>query len=70
MGRTSSAAKAKYNAKAYDRIEVTVKKGLRELIRSHAERQGLSINGYINNLIQYDMGDALREDPKDQQPKP
>lgn len=64
MGRTSSAAKAKYNAKAYDRIEITVKKGHRESIRAYAEKQGFSINGYINSLIQYDMGDALHDEPK------
>ena len=48
-------ASNKYNAKAYDRINVNVKKGEREKIKAHAESQGLSLNGYINKLIAEDM---------------
>lgn len=48
-------ANEKYNAKAYDQIKVLVKKGKREEIKAHAERQGLSLNGYINKLIAEDM---------------
>lgn len=48
-------ASNKYNAKAYDRINVNVKKGEREKIKAHAEAQGLSLNGYINKLIAEDM---------------
>ena len=55
MGKTSTASKNKYNAKAYDRIALQVKKGQREIIREHAEAQGLSLNGYINKLIEQDM---------------
>ena len=45
-----------YNARAYDRIALTVKKGQREQIRAHAEKNGESVNGYINRLIAQDMG--------------
>lgn len=55
MGKTSTASKNKYNAKAYDRINLTVQKGQREAIRAYAEAQGLSVNGYINKLIEQDM---------------
>ncbi|MCR5599122.1 MAG: antitoxin [Ruminococcus sp.] len=55
MGKTSTTSKNKYNAKAYDRIALQVKKGQREVIRAHAEAQGLSLNGYINKLIEQDM---------------
>lgn len=48
-------ASNKYNAKAYDRINVNVKKGEREKIKAHAEAKGLSLNGYINKLIAEDM---------------
>lgn len=44
-----------YNAKAYDRIALSVKKGRREQIRAHAAGNGESINGYINRLIEQDM---------------
>lgn len=59
MGKTSTASKNKYNAKAYDQLRVNVKKGERDKIKAHAERQGLSLNGYINKLIAEDMS---RED--------
>lgn len=55
MGKTSTASKQKYNEKAYDRIALTVKKGQREVIKAHAEAQGLSLNAYINKLISEDM---------------
>ena len=37
MGKTSSAVKNKYNAKAYDRINLTMPKGKKEVIQNHAE---------------------------------
>lgn len=52
-------ASNRYNAKAYDRINVNVKKGQREIIKAHAEAQGLSLNAYINKLIAEDMGEKL-----------
>lgn len=55
-GKTSNKSKAKYNAKAYDRIEIVVKKGVKEKIKDHAESKGQSVNGYINKLISDDMG--------------
>lgn len=48
-------ANEKYNAKAYDQIKVIVKKGQREVIKAHAESKGMSLNGYINKLIEQDM---------------
>lgn len=48
-------ANEKYNAKAYDQIKVIVKKGQREVIKAHAESKGMSMNGYINKLIEQDM---------------
>ncbi|MBR1749604.1 MAG: antitoxin [Ruminococcus sp.] len=56
MPKAETRAKNKYNAKAYDRIALQVKKGQRDIIRKHAEAQGLSLNGYINKLIAKDMG--------------
>ena len=56
MAKPQTTASNKYNAKAYDRIALQVKKGQRDIIRKHAEAQGLSLNGYINKLIDKDMG--------------
>lgn len=51
-GRTSNESKAKYNAKAYDRINIVVPKGRKEEIRAAAERAGeKSINAYIVQAI-------------------
>lgn len=58
MAKPQTTASNKYNAKAYDRIALQVKKGQRDIIKAHAERQGLSLNGYINKLIAEDMKKA------------
>lgn len=50
-GKTSNESKAKYNAKTYDRIGVSVPKGRKAVIQAIADEQGLSINAYINSLI-------------------
>jgi len=51
MGKTSSAAKRKYNEKVYDRFTVSVKKGDKEKIATFAAAQGESLNGFINRAI-------------------
>lgn len=51
MGKTSAAVKNRYNAKAYDRIEVVVKKGKKDIIKAHAAAQGASVNDFINRAI-------------------
>lgn len=56
MTKAQTKASNKYNAKAYDRIALQVKKGQREIIRKHAQSKGMSLNGYINKLIEEDMG--------------
>ena len=49
-------ANAKYNQKAYDRVELKVKKGRKEEIRLFAEANGETVNGFINRLIMEAMG--------------
>lgn len=58
-GKTSTASRNKYNAKAYDRLNLVVPKGQREQIQAYAKRHGMSLNGYITSLIKADMGDEL-----------
>ena len=57
MGKTSSKVKDKYNAKAYDRLAIRVKKGKANKIKEYAASQGLSLNGYVNKLIDEDMSE-------------
>lgn len=45
------AANNRYNDKAYDRINIVVKKGKKEIIQAHAAVQGESVNGFINKAI-------------------
>ena len=44
-------AVAKYNAANYDRVELRLEKGQKAVAKAHAERQGESLNGFINRVI-------------------
>lgn len=44
-------ATKRYNRKAYDRIDLFVKKGKRQEIKDFAAAQGLSTNKFINIAI-------------------
>ena len=44
-------ASNKWIAKAYDRINLTVPKGQKEVIQAAAEKHGESVNGFINRAI-------------------
>ncbi|MDO4270409.1 MAG: antitoxin [Eubacteriales bacterium] len=48
MGKTSSAAKDKYNAKTYDQIQFRVKKGRKAELQAHAAAQGESLSAFLN----------------------
>lgn len=61
MGKTSSAVKDRYNAKAYDEIKLRVEKGQKEVIKAHAEAQGESVNGFINRAIEQTMARDIEE---------
>lgn len=41
----------KYMAANYDRINLTVDKGRKDIIKAHAESKGESVNGFINRAI-------------------
>lgn len=55
-------ATARYNKKAYDRIDVIVKKGQRDVIKAFAASQGKSLNRFICDAIQYQMEHAKQEE--------
>ena len=60
MAYTQAQNKAtqKYSSKAYDQIKVLVKKGQRDVIKAHAEKQGESLNGFIKR----DIDEAVERD--------
>lgn len=51
-------ATARYNKKTYDRINVIVRKGQRQIIKDFAASQGKSLNRFICDAIEYQMNKA------------
>ena len=52
MSKAQTAANKRYNLKAYDRIEITVPKGHREIIAQAAAAAGMSVNAFIKEAIE------------------
>ena len=52
-------ANAKYAAKAYDKIEVRVPKGEKDLIKSWAESQGMSLAAFIRTACYEKAGKKI-----------
>lgn len=70
-GKASAASKNAWNARNYDRINLIVKKGQKQVIQEHTEKTGESVNGFINRAIEETMqrdqethsdGDTSRND--------
>lgn len=55
VSKAQARATAKYRAKAYDIIKVTVPKGKKDRIKAHAETQGESMNAFICRSIDETM---------------
>ncbi len=55
MGTKTTKYKNEFINKAYDRVNLTLPKGMKEDVKKYAESKGLSLNGYINKLIEQDM---------------
>lgn len=51
-------ATARYNKKAYDRINIIVKKGQREVIKEFAASQGKSLNRFVLDAIEAEINRA------------
>ncbi len=50
-----STYKNEWIAKSYDRINLTVPKGQKDVIQAHSEATGESVNGFINRAITFTM---------------
>ena len=48
-------AVAKYNAANYDRVELRMDKGQKEIVKAHADTHGESVNAFINRAIKEAM---------------
>lgn len=52
MGKTSSAVKNRYNAKAYDNILLAIPKGMKNEWKARAEESGESLTRFIMNAVE------------------
>ena len=57
-GKTSTASKNKYNAKAYDEIKFRVKKGVKPLLKELAASQDMSLNEFILTAVEKAANEA------------
>ena len=62
----------KYNATAYDRLNIVIPKGQKQAVEAHAASKGESVNGLVNALLRADMGLSESEwkAPTDENEKP
>ena len=62
ISKSNQKAVNKYVKNNYDRINVTMPKGKKDDIKTHAEKRGESVNAFINRAIDNQM-----EQDKEQQ---
>ena len=55
VSKANQRAVAKYVKNNYDRMDVTVPKGRKDVIKSHAAEHGESVNAFINRAINETM---------------
>lgn len=56
MGKTSSAVKNRYNAKAYDQLPIRLPKGQKATVQAAADSAGESVNQYTQKALLQRMG--------------
>lgn len=61
VSKKQQASVNKYVRENYDRILLTMPKGQKDTIKSHAETQGESVNSFINRAIDEAMERDRRE---------
>ena len=65
VSKAQQKAVNKYMAANYDRVNVTMPKGKKDVIKAHAEARGESVNGFINRAI----AQAMEQDKAPQRPQ-
>lgn len=63
VSKSQQKAVHKYVKANYDRMELTVPKGRKDIIKAHAEAQGESVNGFINRAIDHQISQDCRKGP-------
>lgn len=62
MAKRKAEWQNRYIEKVYDRINLLVDKGSKEIIKARAEQLGESVNAYINRLISEDLEHSRAQD--------
>ena len=52
----------KFDKEKYDHIHLQTPKGKKEIIKSHAEKQGKSLNAFVNEAIEMCIRDRIITD--------
>ena len=55
ISKAQQDAVRRYNGKAYENINLTIRKGNKDIIKGRAAETGQSVNGYINSLLAEDI---------------
>ena len=64
VSKAQQKAVNKYMAANYDRVNVTMPKGKKDVIKAHAEARGESVNAFINRAVDEAMArDELANNP-------
>lgn len=64
VSKAQQKAVNKYVRDNYDKLLLTMPKGRKDIIKAHAEAQGKSVNGFINEAIEEKLErDKSGEDP-------
>ena len=59
MSKPTAKVINRYMDKAYDRINLTVPKGQKDIIKAYAEAHGESVNGFIQKAIAKAMEEGI-----------
>ena len=54
-GKNATAKQNQYISSTYDRINLLIPKGQKDIIKAHADSRGESVNGFVNRAISETM---------------
>ena len=58
VSKAQQKAVAKYMKNNYDELKIRVQNGRKDIIKAHAEKNGESVNGFVNRAI----GETMQRD--------